>query len=160
LQVSPRTAPLALIAVGALALVVILWNPFTPDPAARPEEIPFDDVRAEHERQGRTDTAAADTAAAPRADTLTLTAAALDSVWLQNRSDEGPVRTLILRKGSTTSWKAATRFTLTLGNAGGAEFTLNAKSLGRLGKTGTVLRAVELSHATLKSSGAPPRPPR
>jgi cytoskeletal protein RodZ len=163
LQVSPRVAPIALTAVGVLALVVILWNALTPDQKTQPGEIPFDDVRAEHERAARTDTmtaGAAVAAAAPRTDSLTLTAAALDSVWLQIRIDEGPVRTLILRKGSKTTWKAATRFTLTLGNAGGAEFTLNSRALGRLGAPGTVLRALELSHATLKGPAVPSRAPR
>lgn len=154
LQITPRVARWALLGAGLVAGGVILWNALSRDTGPAVREIPFDEVRAEHER------AAGDTAAPPAPaglrDSLTLTAAALDSVWLQIRVDEGPVRTLILRRGSRMSWRAADRFTLTLGNAGGAEFTLNDRPLGRLGRTGTVVRARELNRATLAEPGAAP----
>jgi hypothetical protein len=152
-QIPPRIARGALIAVGVLGLGVILWNALTRDPEPAVREIPFDDVRAEHERAAAADTVAAVPASAA-GDSLILTATITDSVWLQLRIDDGPIRTLILRSGSRT-WKASRLFTVTLGNAGGAEFTLNGTPLGRLGKPGSVVRARELSRATLTTPPAP-----
>lgn len=53
--------------------------------------------------------------------------------------------------GNRRQWRARDRFTITLGNAGGVGFHLNARDLGTLGKRGAVLRDVELTRDALTS---------
>jgi hypothetical protein len=65
--------------------------------------------------------------------------------------DQGDPREYLLPPGARVSWRGRERFAITLGNAGAAEFTLNQKQLGALGKKGTVIRGVELNRQTLSS---------
>jgi hypothetical protein len=81
---------------------------------------------------------------------MTLRAAVLDTVWLQIVIDAQPPRDYIFPPKARALWKARERFRLTLGNAGGVEFTLNEKALGALGKRGAVLRDFDLTRATLE----------
>jgi hypothetical protein len=57
----------------------------------------------------------------------------------------------LFRPGNRHQWKAHDRFTVTIGNAGGVQFHLNARDLGALGKRGAVLREVELTRESLTS---------
>jgi hypothetical protein len=132
-------------------VVVALWNILDTETPAAVREIPFDRIQAEQERKAAADTATS--AITPQAaavrDTLVLTAVTSDSVWIQLAIDNAAVRNLHLKPARRVTWKAATRFLLTIGNAGAVDFTLNKKALGKLGKPGTVVKNLELNHATL-----------
>ena len=148
-SINPTLARVAVVTILVLAAVVIAWNLLKPDAMPSVAERPFDEVRQEHER---TVDSAARTAAAPvveRRDSLTLVAVASDSAWMQLMIDDGPGRNVLLKPGGRRTWRAARRFGITLGNAGAVEFTLNSRSLGKLGKAGVVMRNIELTHATL-----------
>lgn len=84
-------------------------------------------------------------------DSLVLHATVLDTVWIQIAIDANPPAEYLFIPGSRRQWKARNRFMVTLGNAGGVQFRLNARDLGALGKRGAVLRDVELTRETLTS---------
>jgi len=150
-KINPSLALGALITIGVLAVVVAVWNILDTDTPAAVREIPFERIQAEHERKAAADTATiaiVPPAAAVR-DSLVLTAATSDSVWVQLGIDNATVRNLHLKPGHRYLWKAANRFLLTVGNAGAVEFTLNKKALGKLGKPGAIVKNLELNHATL-----------
>jgi transcriptional regulator with XRE-family HTH domain len=150
-RIHPTMALVALVSIVVLVVVVALWNVMDSNTPAAVREIPFDQVRAERERDAAADSGAVRAPALPPApaDSLVLTAVATDSVWLQLTVDKAPVRNLLLKSGGRYTWRAAGRFLLTLGNAGAVEFTLNRKPLGKLGKPGAVVKNIELTHATL-----------
>ena len=79
----------------------------------------------------------------------------MDSVWVQVVVDGQPPVDYLFPPNASKRWKAQERFALTLGNAGGIRFRLNSRDLGVLGKRGSVLRNIELTHETLASSSAP-----
>jgi hypothetical protein len=132
-----------------LAVAVALWNLLNRTSETSVEEIPFDKVLKEQTPAAQ-DTTTNEHAPSPaKPDTLTLLAVARDSVWVQLAIDNTTARKYIMKPNSRRSWKAAEKFSVTLGNAGAVDFTLNAKTLGKLGKPGAVVRNVEISHATL-----------
>jgi cytoskeleton protein RodZ len=153
---TPATTRIALSLLGIAALAIIIWN-MTGNKATPPaEEVPFQKVIKEQERR-LSPVAAPAPAAKPatppaaKADSLTLRAVTTDSVWLLIVVDQGEPREYLLPAGAKVSWRGRERFTLTLGNAGAAEFTLNQKQLGTLGKKGTVIRGFEVNRQTLSS---------
>jgi hypothetical protein len=75
----------------------------------------------------------------------------MDSVWVQIAIDALPPVDYLFPPQSHRQWRARERFTITLGNAGGVQFHLNARDLGTLGKRGAVLRNVELTREALTS---------
>lgn len=150
--INPTLALVALVVIGVLAVVVALWNIMDTETPAAIREIPFDSVRQEQARGLATDSGKAVAAKQPAPalhDTLVLTAVASDSVWIQVVIDNTAPRNIFLKQDGRRTWKAAKRFALTLGNAGAVEFTLNKKQLGKLGKAGSVLKDIELTHSTL-----------
>ncbi|MBP1653534.1 MAG: putative transcriptional regulator [Bacteroidetes bacterium] len=135
-----------LLLVGTIALVVL--NEPAPVPDVR--EIPFGNVIRENEQRLAPPQQPAPATPAPAAsDSLTLSAAVTDSVWIQIVVDNLPPREYLARAGFRRSWKARERFVVTVGNAGAAAWTLNGTKLGPLGRTGTVARNVELNRASL-----------
>ncbi len=143
-------------AVAVLGAAIILWASFTRESPPPVQEIPFQSVLSENERK-LSPTPAPVTAPTPSttapvapADSLTLRASVTDSVWMQIVVDDGAPREYLFRPGARASWKGLRGFTVTLGNAGAVEFTLDATPLGALGKRGSVLRSVQLSRESLK----------
>jgi len=138
----------ALLLLGAAALVIL--NERSPVPDVK--EIPFGDVIRENELQSAPaqQPAPAATEPAPAAsDSLTLSTAVSDTLWMQVAVDDNPPREYLARPGFRTSWKARGRFLITLGNAGAATWTLNGTKLGPLGKAGRVLRNIEVNRKSL-----------
>jgi len=141
--------------VAVIGAIIILWASFTRETPPPVQEIPFQSVLSENERR-LSPTPAPVTAPEPSrtlptvpADSLLLRASVTDSVWLQIVVDDAPPREYLFRPGARASWKGARAFTVTLGNAGAVEFTLNTTSLGYLGKRGSVVRNVQLSRESL-----------
>jgi len=133
-----------------------------PGPATR--ETPFTEVVREKEAE-HAPPVQADTAAAARKDTLTVTAApapaaASDSitlgiratavVWMSIVRDSGYVTEFLLEPGQRKTVRARRRFILTTGNAGGAVIAVNRKELGVLGENGIVLRNIVITSEGVK----------
>ena len=74
----------------------------------------------------------------------------LDTVWVQVVVDTQAAREYIFPPDRRATWTARDRFLVTVGNAGGIQFTLNQTSLGTLGVPGAVVRNVEFSRRTLE----------
>jgi len=153
---TPTTTKTALGLLAIAALAIIVWNMTSKQHSPPAEEIPFQNIIKEQERRlspTQTPLPAVNPAvpAASVTDSLTLRAVTTDSVWIMVIIDQGEPREYLLPAGAKVSWRGRERFAVTLGNAGAAEFTLNQKQLGPLGKKGTVLRGFELNRQTLSS---------
>jgi transcriptional regulator with XRE-family HTH domain len=73
-------------------------------------------------------------------DSLTLGATTNDSVWIKIGRDALEPRQYFLRPHTKTFWRAEQMFWVSIGNAGGVEFTLNERRLGVFGKRRTIIR--------------------
>lgn len=149
-----RTWGVAAVVLLGVALIVYLTQPRTDDTGRR--EVPIGTILRETEqRLMPKDTATGAAVAVPQSgsarDSLTLQAAATDTVWIQIAIDANPPVDYLFAPGTRRQWRARDRFTVTLGNAGGVQFHLNARDLGALGKRGAVLRDVELTREALTS---------
>jgi cytoskeleton protein RodZ len=58
--------------------------------------------------------------------------------------DNQHAKEILLRPGQVVEWSAGEGFTLTLGNAGGVEVTLDGQGLPPFGKPGQVVRNIRL----------------
>lgn len=85
-------------------------------------------------------------------DSLILEAVALERAWLNIICDGQRNYQLTLDSGSTIRWSAANKFVLSLGNAGGIQFTLNGKPMKQIGARGTVVRNFQISRSRIISS--------
>ena len=140
-------------AIALFTLVVIMLAlQDRPEEEGAVQEIPVRDMIRESEQR-----AAEGLGARPEplpenilpADSLTLLAVTLDSVWVQVTIDNLDPREYIFPPNRRATWKARDRFVVTVGNAGGIQFTLNQTSLGTLGVSGAVVRNVEFNRRTL-----------
>jgi len=152
------TGPRVLVSAGVgIALIAALFFFLSPGGGDAPkavEETPFQSVLKETTQRLPPPPAlqrpVEQAKAAPvPSDSLTLRAAISDSLWIRMAVDQEPPREYLFRPNTRISWKARDRFTLTLGNAGNVEFTLNQTPLGALGPRGSVLRNVEISRRNL-----------
>ncbi len=140
-----RPYVLGFLALLALAVIVLfLMNGPEPSSPVSTGEIPFDRVIRESEAVMPVDSqprfAATPPVRPPVTDSLTLEIATIDSVWINIVVDEKNAEDYLFAPNRRRTWKARERFTLTMGNAGGATFRLNGKELGALGRRGAVLR--------------------
>lgn len=76
---------------------------------------------------------------------ITLDIEALERTWVLVQSDRASVQDVMLNPGERVRWKAQDRFTLTLGNAGGARVYFNGVLQGPFGASGTVARNLEFA---------------
>ena len=152
---SPRMRKALTVMLVLLVCAIGIWNLTHKEPAAVTEEIPFQSVVKENEQRANPQPIHPEGATIPRtapsadSDSLTLSATTSDSVWANVAIDDKPGRDYLFKQNVTVSWKARDRFTLSLGNAGVIEFTLNGKQLGTLGKRGAVLRGIALTRQSL-----------
>ncbi len=149
-----RTWGVTAVVLLGVALIVYLTQPRTDENGST--EVPIGSILRETEqRLMPKDSATGAAVAVPHSgsarDSLTLHAAATDTVWIQIAIDANPPADYLFAPGSRRKWRARDRFTITLGNAGGIQFHLNARDLGTLGKRGAVLRDVELTREALTS---------
>jgi hypothetical protein len=79
-------------------------------------------------------------AAVSNIDSLTLGATTNDSVWVKIGRDALEPQQYFLPPHAKTFWRAEQMFWVTIGNAGGIEFTLNKRRLGVFGKRRTIVR--------------------
>lgn len=72
-----------------------------------------------------------------------LTIAAKEDAWLALGVDDLPTKQYLLRAGESRMWKG-TRFSLTVGNAGGVALTIDGRELPPVGRPGQVIRNLRL----------------
>ena len=119
------------------------------------EEVPFD--RVVHESEAATfppPTTASDSVTvitAVHSDSLRLEMTTRDSVWINILIDGKIGQTYLFGANRKRVWSAKERFSVTMGNAGGATFQLNGKDIGLLGKRGAVVRNAVITEANLKN---------
>jgi cytoskeletal protein RodZ len=154
-----RFARLAL-ALGALGvLFIVAWNLAGRKMEPKTEEIPFQTVVTQEEQRLAPPATKPEpvspvrlpTTASESGDSLTLQMTTTDSIWVVLVADQQEPKEYLFPAKANATWKAQNRFVLTLGNAGAAEFTLNQRKLGALGKRGTVLRDFELNRQMLSA---------
>jgi transcriptional regulator with XRE-family HTH domain len=136
--------------LGSIVLIVIaiaallVMNGADPSSPVSTGEIPFDRVIRETEAAIPTDSLPRFAVVPPErhaaVDSLSLEITTIDSVWINIVIDERTAEDYLFGPNRRRTWKARERFTLTMGNAGGATFRLNGKELGALGRRGAVLR--------------------
>ena len=78
------------------------------------------------------------------ASALRLVVRAMEPTWVQVETDEGQTVQELLPAGAVREWLAQSRFTLTVGNAGGIQLELNGRALPPLGRSGEVIRNIVL----------------
>ena len=103
---------------------------------SRPGDLPDDDT----------------TAAA--GDSLVLEGRVVERVWYSIEMDGEREDAGTLDSGTVRQWKAVESFSVSLGNAGGIEFTLNGKKIGTLGNRGETIREKLITAEGAPQSGA------
>lgn len=146
------------ILLGAGAVVVLLIRP-TPSSSQPPRnpEVVFDSVIRETEAANvKRDSQTAfipkpvPIAAAPVADSLRLEMVTKDTVWISLLIDGKRSEQYLVAPNRKRTFVAREQFSVTMGNAGGAVFTLNGKELPPLGRRGAVIRNTVINQASLK----------
>jgi len=139
-------------AVVALGLTAYLISTSANGSASQtPTEVQFDNVIRETEAAATKNVAAppsVPTLSAAR-DSLRLEMSTKDSVWMSILIDGKKTEEYLFAPNRRKTWVAKDRFSITMGNAGGATFTLNGKELGALGKRGAVVRNAVIQDSTL-----------
>lgn len=143
--------------IAAVIVAIILANSDpAPDPSDPATEIPFDRVVRESEAavvppRDTSSVAIRPPASANTPDSLRLEMTTSDSVWMSILIDGKRSEEYLFSPNRRRTWVAEKQFTLTMGNAGGATFTLNGRNLGVLGRRGAVIRNTVISEATLNN---------
>jgi transcriptional regulator with XRE-family HTH domain len=83
-------------------------------------------------------------------DSLVLEARADESVWMNVVMDKRKSEQITLEAGKTYRWSAEKLLALSLGNAGGATFTLNGRPLQKFGEKGEVVRDIRISRDAMR----------
>jgi transcriptional regulator with XRE-family HTH domain len=126
-----------------ITVVLIVLFLARPDSGTLPEglvaEVPFDRVVKESEA-AEVQTAVTGRTLVPKSDSLRLEIVTSDSVWIQIVIDGARTEEYLFPPQRRRSWTASERFSVTMGNAGGATFLLNGKDIGALGRPGAIVR--------------------
>jgi hypothetical protein len=157
---SPSLLPRQLIFGGilltAIIIVVLLIRPDSvAPPTPRNPEVAFDSVVRENEAFSvKRDTVTAFVpkplpAAPAPADSLRLEMLTRDTVWINLLIDGKRSEQYLVPPNRKKFFTAKDRFSITMGNAGGAVFSLNGKELPPLGRRGAVIRNTVITLASL-----------
>jgi cytoskeletal protein RodZ len=149
-----RTLLLSIISVAIVCIIAVVLDISRTNRHRGVQEIPFNTAVRESEQRAFPDDTAKTVAQGHTAagDSLVLSAASTDSVWMELSIDGTPPNDYLFPPNARRQWKAKEKFTITLGNAGGVRFRLNSTEIGTLGKAGSVVRNVELTRRSLTQS--------
>jgi cytoskeleton protein RodZ len=64
--------------------------------------------------------------------------------WVRIVVDDQPPKEMIIKAGESREWSGQQGFTLSLGNAGGVTLNLDGQDLPPVGKSGQVVRNIQL----------------
>ncbi|MBI3005127.1 MAG: DUF4115 domain-containing protein [Ignavibacteriales bacterium] len=140
------------IALAAMSLTLYLISTGPGSGASQPPaEISFDNVVKETEAASTKSVASSPSVPTlkPPQDSLRLEMSTRDSVWMSILIDGKRTEEYLFAPNRKKTWVAKDRFSITMGNAGGASFILNGKELGVLGKRGAVIRNAIIEDSTL-----------
>jgi len=82
-----------------------------------------------------------------------LSVQAKTAAWVRIAVDGQPSKDMILKPGETREWSAQEGFTLSLGNAGGVILNLDGQELPPVGKSGQVIRNLQIPAVASTSAG-------
>ncbi|HLF20478.1 MAG TPA: helix-turn-helix domain-containing protein, partial [Bacteroidota bacterium] len=125
----------AVVALAAVGLTLYLMSTGSNlGVSQKPVEVSFDNVVKETEAAAIKNTASTPSVPTlnPPQDSLRLEMATKDSVWMSILIDGKRTEEYLFAPNRRKSWVAKERFSITMGNAGGATFILNGKQLGAL----------------------------
>lgn len=91
---------------------------------------------------------------------LYLQVVALDDVWLLVRTDAGPQKKTVLKKGENVIWSADERFLVSYSNVGAVKLLLNGEELVVNAPKNAVVRDVAITAAGITVPKAAPVPPK
>jgi len=123
-----------LLAAGTAAVVVlavlIYWFLIRQNADTIVTERPYEESVQENKERYEEDSTPADSSAvAAASDSLVLSVASKDSSWLRVNFDDGPVKEYFLYPKTSIEIKAASKFSMTVGNPGAVTFLLNNQPL-------------------------------
>jgi len=98
-----------------------------------------------------------------KAEKLYLEMTALEDVWVLVRTDAGPQKKAVLKKGETITWSADERFLVSYTNVGSLKISLNGKELTVNGPKNAVVRDLNVTATGIafqKVESEQPRKPR
>lgn len=142
-----------LVLLSVILIVYLAVDGDTNSSSAPSEEIAFDRVIQESEaitRKNQIQKGIPQPVGVSSRDSLTLQMETTDSVWISLTLDGKKTEEFLFPPQRKWTWKAEREFLITMGNAGGATFRLNAQEIGMLGKRGTVIRNVVINEERLK----------
>lgn len=152
-----------------LGVLVLIYYFFLYNPAPEPAEVPPSSTTAPVEIRDSGNEPASSFADTPvdssaveeidQQDSLILEARTNARVWISIVADGKRSSQMMLETDNTYHWSADSIFTLSLGNAGGVQFTLNGRPLKPLGRTGAIVRNVKITRAGVLSSNSTFSPP-
>jgi cytoskeleton protein RodZ len=158
LKLSPlqRNLAFGIFLIVVVVLVIVLANMKKESESVKPAaEISFDRVIRESEAASiLSPSSVVDSIPVSKAlqkDSLRLEITTLDSVWISLLIDDTKGAEYLFAPNRKRTWVAKERFSVTMGNAGGATFRLNGKDIGSLGKPGAVVRNSILTEANLNN---------
>jgi hypothetical protein len=91
-------------------------------------------------------------APAPAAGGVTLTLSFVDDCWTELYADGKKVAVETFKKGTTREFTGFTKYTITLGNAGGVQINVNGRPVPPLGHPGDVVRNVVIDETRGRSA--------
>ncbi len=145
------------IALSVLIITIIGWLFYrsAPKPTElETQEIPFEEIIKDTELKTTKKPVTVVSKETPLApvvsDSLVLEITTTDSVWISILIDNTTTKEFLFPPNTRRTLKAATQFSVTVGNASAATFRLNGKDLGMLGKAGSVVRNKLLTVQTNK----------
>ena len=151
-----RNLLIGVILLIVVIVIIILASFSKQNESVKPlSELPFDRVVQENEAASfQFQSNLADStlvAITPQIDSLQLEITTIDSVWISLLIDGKRGADYLFGPKKKRTWSAKERFSITMGNAGGATFRLNNKDLGSLGKRGAVIRNTIITEANLNN---------
>ena len=137
---------IAIIAMALALTAIVYWNMTQRSPSSHQEPQPS---APEKNTVAPDQNAQLHPMTSMKPDSLVLSSRTLDTVWVRIVVDSQQPLEYMIKPNIQRQWKAKEKFSVSLGNAGNIEFTLNNASLGKLGKRGAVLRDSLITRNTL-----------
>lgn len=166
-SVGQKSSPVNMLVYSGLALGVLvlayyfLWYEQQPSTLSQEQPIPsVKPIEIQHAAPTITDNSEEasiqqEQEEIPVQDSLILEGTTTARVWISIVSDGKKSMQRLLDINTTYRWSADSVFVISLGNAGGIQFTLNGKALPALGREGAIVRNLHITRSGVVSSASP-----